>query len=220
MSLTKKEVCKLLGISPSTLTRRMAAGRYKFTRTGEGQYAEVSFTHADIGLPEPVVPVPEDRKIFAEQEPVVTRVLSVMEISKEQKDADFAERYLAGEVPDSAGNYVTGVNPQWPTKGIQSLLGPMDAQPKVKPDTQAHMDPALQGVTEPDADICRGISPSFVKRVSVDSDEFQERLHPGFAERQTAMYRAAGIREPSPQAKKQVVDRAAILAAFEKGFSR
>src|SRR5882724_7824456 len=53
IQLTKTQACELLGISPKTLGRRMASGRYTFTRTGEGQYAEVSFTHSDLGLPEP-----------------------------------------------------------------------------------------------------------------------------------------------------------------------
>jgi len=66
LTLTKKEACKLLGISPRTLERRMASGRYTFTRTGEGQFAELSFTHTGIGLPEPApvvepVPVVEDQ---------------------------------------------------------------------------------------------------------------------------------------------------------------
>jgi hypothetical protein len=51
--LTKRDACRLLGISERTLRRRMADGTYKFTRNGEGQYAEVRFTYADLGLPEP-----------------------------------------------------------------------------------------------------------------------------------------------------------------------
>ncbi len=48
MTFTKKQAAALLGISPRTLDRRMKAGVYKFTRTGEGQFAELSFTHADL----------------------------------------------------------------------------------------------------------------------------------------------------------------------------
>jgi hypothetical protein len=38
IQLTKKQVLDLLGISPKTLGRRMASGRYKYTRNGEGRY--------------------------------------------------------------------------------------------------------------------------------------------------------------------------------------
>ena len=51
----------------------------------------------------------------------------------------FAERYRVNEVPDSAGNYFNGTNPQWPTKGIQTLLGPLEPKAKEKFPCQAHM---------------------------------------------------------------------------------
>ena len=51
--MNKREAATLLHISPRTLERRVKAGRYTCTRAGEGQYAEVSFSYADIGLSEP-----------------------------------------------------------------------------------------------------------------------------------------------------------------------
>jgi hypothetical protein len=200
--MTKKEACALLGISPRTLERRMTSGRYTFTRTGEGQFAELSFTHSDIGLPEssPVAVPP------AESKPVHD-VQIRPEYNDEPTERTFAERYLANEVPDSAGNYSDGSNPRWPTKGVQSLLGPIDAMPRVRPDTTAHMDPALIG------DIATAPNP-------VDSDEYQELLHPGHADRIVAMYASAGVRQPSEQQRKQALDCRAISAAFRQGFSR
>jgi hypothetical protein len=59
--MNKREAAALLHISPRTLERRMKAGVYQFSRAGEGQFAEVSFSYADIGLSEPAppaVPVP------------------------------------------------------------------------------------------------------------------------------------------------------------------
>lgn len=50
--MTKKEAAQALGISLRTLERRMADGSVKFSR-GDEQFAEVSFTLADLGLPEP-----------------------------------------------------------------------------------------------------------------------------------------------------------------------
>jgi excisionase family DNA binding protein len=75
--LTKKEAARLLGISERTLRRRMQDGTYKYTRLGDGQFAEVRFTYADLGLeqprsePEPVVPKPPkpEPKVEVEPEP-------------------------------------------------------------------------------------------------------------------------------------------------------
>ena len=201
--MTKREACGLLGISLRTLDRRMASGRYTFRRTGEGQFAEILFTHADIGLPEPVLaPVP----VPAESKPVHD-VQIRPEYNDEPTERSFAERYLANEVPDSAGNYFDGSNPRWPNKGVQSLLGPIERMPRVRPDTTAHMDPALIG------DIATAPNP-------VDSDEYQELLHPGHFDRIAAMYTSAGVRQPSEQQRKQALDCRVIAAAFRQGFSR
>jgi hypothetical protein len=199
--MTKKEACALLGISPKTLERRMTSGRYTFSRAGDGQFAELSFTHADIGLPEPT-PVPVPVKIKAAHDVQIRP-----EYNDEPTERTFAERYLANEVPDSAGNYSDGTNPRWPTKGVQSLLGPIEPMPRVRPDTTAHMDPALIG------DIATAPNP-------VDCSEFQELLHPGHASRVAAMYTSAGIRQPSEQQRKQALDCRVIAAAFRQGFSR
>lgn len=56
-TLSKKQACALLHISESTLLRRMKAGRYQFTRIGEGKWAKVEFTYAGIGLQEPAPPL-------------------------------------------------------------------------------------------------------------------------------------------------------------------
>jgi len=218
MTLTKKEACKLLGISPRTLERRVASGRYAFTRTGEGQFAELSFTHADIGLPEPTpTPVPVDIK---PEHDVQIRP----EYNDEPTERSFAERYLANEVPDSSGNYSDGTNPRWPTKGIQTLLGPVEPMQRVRLDTTAHMDPALIGGGEKDdngnfkpVNTCL---PSFVKNMGVDSDEFMELLQPGHADRKAEMYQKAGLHQQSEQQRKQALDCRAIAAAFRQGFSR
>jgi hypothetical protein len=133
--MTKKQVCALIGISPKTLERRMAKGVYKFTRTDEGQYAHVSFTHADVGLPEPapasepvISPAPAVPEPIPEPEfaPVP---LGAVELQREA-DERFAQDYKRGEATDSAGNTINGTNARWPTKGIQTLLGPMEPKPR------------------------------------------------------------------------------------------
>ena len=138
--MSKKEACALLGISPKTLQRRMSKGVYKFTRAGEGQYAELSFTHAGLGLPEPEsapdrvidlayaapepTPEPEPAPTFSPTPP------GPIELQREA-DERFAQDYKRGEATDSAGNTINGTNERWPTKGIQSLLGPQEPRPKV-----------------------------------------------------------------------------------------
>jgi len=51
--MNKTEAAAALAISLRSLERRMRNGRVHFTKTGDGQYSEVSFTRADLGLPEP-----------------------------------------------------------------------------------------------------------------------------------------------------------------------
>ena len=136
--MTKKQVCALLSISPKTLERRMARGIYKFTRSGEGQYAPVSFTFADLGLPEPVpeptpvletVPVVEPTPELAPAPTFSPTPLGPIELQREA-DERFAQDYKRGEATDSAGNTINGTNERWPTKGIQTLLGPMEPKPR------------------------------------------------------------------------------------------
>jgi len=81
MRLSKKEAANLLHISLSTLERRIKAGKYTCTRTGEGQYSPLMFTYADIGLTEPapapvapldLFPAPP---VMPEPEPAETRAV-------------------------------------------------------------------------------------------------------------------------------------------------
>jgi hypothetical protein len=152
--MTKKEVCALLSISPKTLQRRIAQGTYTATRTGEGQYAELSFSFADIGMPEPApavpeptpvvetapaVPVPTPERLRQTGDPEVI-ILGPIE-EQRQSDLAFAEAYKRGEATDSAGNQINGTNERWPTKGVQSLLGPMEPKAKKKFSCDEHMGP-------------------------------------------------------------------------------
>jgi hypothetical protein len=113
------------------------------------------------------------------------------------------EMWNTGAVTDSLGNNALG-NESRPTTGVVSLIGPHEPMPRVRPDSAAHMNPALVGGTE------RVENP-------VDSDDFRELLNPGFKERKTAMYASAGIKQPSEQEGKQRNDIAMIRAAFRTG---
>jgi hypothetical protein len=174
---------------------------------------------ARMGLPAIVEEKPEpedDRKIFADVGRTSTDVPTVGRSSPDvpvrdrqgftDDPADNLARWNAGEIADSAGNTVNG-NERWPSKGIQTLLGPIEPMPRVRPDTTVHMDPALVG------DVTAAPNP-------VDSDAFNELWHPGTADRKAQMYQQCGVRQPSEQQRKQAVDRAAIAAAFRQGWSR
>lgn len=153
MTLTKKEACKLLGISPRTLDRRMAKGQYKFTRSGVGQFAELSFTHADIGLPEPAPVVELVPAVTVEPEPqFAPSPLSESELRAEA-DQRFADDFKRGKATDSLGNKIDGTNEKWPLKGAQSLVGIRDdydpSDLGLGPvNHQAHMDQRLIGTND------------------------------------------------------------------------
>jgi hypothetical protein len=81
--------------------------------------------------PEPTVP----SAVRPELPPLAQRVAD---------DLDFAERYLRGEVSDSAGNYYDGHNARWSER--VSLLGP-GVEPAPQPECNAHINPALRSDT-------------------------------------------------------------------------
>jgi hypothetical protein len=158
-------------------------------------------------------PTPEDRKMFADvSEPYTPRRVPVIgepdafrpqENGFSENAAANQEKWNTGAVTDSLGNNALG-NESRPTTGVVSLIGPHEPMPRVRPDSTAHMNPALVGCTE------RVENP-------VDSDDFRELLNPGFKERKTEMYASAGIKQPSEQEGKQRNDIAMIRAAFRTG---
>jgi hypothetical protein len=132
-TLSKAEACALLHISDSTMTRRMRKGVYKFTRTGSGQYAAVSFTYEGLGL---VEPSPEPTPAVAEAQPTPAVEAKPVPTLQEASGLPIAE--------DSLGNPIGG-----PSK--YSLLGPQPpVEPRPKPGLFDHMDQALLGDTVTD----------------------------------------------------------------------
>ena len=141
--MTKQEAADALFISPRTLDRRMKDGTYKFTKTADGK---VSFTHADLGLPESVVTPPKEIPLPYQDEPAPARK-PAMRAHKpfpiKQKTADdlkFAEAYLSGEATDSYGNKVDGTNARCPTSGPQCGVTKPAVTESAPQDTQSHMD--------------------------------------------------------------------------------
>lgn len=78
-------------------------------------------------------------------------------LTREEMDEQFAADYLAGKQTDSCGN----------GRDVKtcSLLGPVDIEPSVPGDPQAHMVPALLGTNDSTG------APAEVKRHSFESGE-------------------------------------------------
>ncbi|MFZ0859974.1 MAG: hypothetical protein WCA27_14920 [Candidatus Sulfotelmatobacter sp.] len=213
--MTKKQVCELLSISPKTLQRRIAKGQYKFTRVGDGQFAELSFTHADLGLPEPApVPVPEPtpepvapasnldaRPRRAEPEVIILGPI------EEQRQADlaFAEAYKRGDAADSLGNKIGGTNDSRPTLGAVSLVGPIEASQRPAIDTQAHMTSpigASDAINAPRHSFDKGLSDDDL--AAMRSDWKRRGGGPSMSEQRLAIERSkANINEAFNYARRQ-----------------
>jgi hypothetical protein len=218
ITLNRFQAAALLGIGERTLRRRVEKGIYQCTRVGAGDFAEVSFTYAQLGLVEPApVVVPEAVEIISvhdgpklEVEPEPQPVFAPHPASpidlKAEEDFRFSQAYLAGEVTDSAGNNVNGTNERFPTKGHVSLLGPTEQIPRTKPDTQAHMNPALVGTSR----TMSGVDCEPVAHAGSNN-------HPLNGAFRTVAYKKHPEAE---QDSKIFVDRAVFTAALRKGFVR
>jgi hypothetical protein len=143
--LNKKQVCELLHISNSTLDRRMKDGTYKFTKAA-GQFGEVTFTRADLGLPA----LPEIKLPYQDTEPVSISckpkhfIMPTPAIEKKQnEDLAFASRYLAGAATDSFGSKVDGTNDLCPTTGAATLVNVPVKEFQPPADSQSHIKPEL-----------------------------------------------------------------------------
>ncbi|SRR5712692_71484 len=100
-TLSKDDACALPHISDSTMTRRMRKGVYKFTRTGDGQYAPITFTHEQLGLP---TPEPEPTPTVAEAQP--TPAVKAKPIP--MPDIAAPDAFNPQEYRDGFGHTITG----------------------------------------------------------------------------------------------------------------
>ena len=210
MTLNKQQACELLHISPTTLWRRMKAGTYTSTR-GEGQFAALSFTYADLGLTEPTPAVNHDVQIAEQYDdaPLEKPIAAPRAQSRDDADRSFAEAYRSGDAADSAGNRIDGTNERFRTKGIQSLLGPVEIE-RTPVSTTSHMDPALVGTKGPDAG-----------SQYLDSLERQRDVgNITVAQYDALQANSVKARRMCEQMNKTFLDRVAIENAFRHGFSR
>lgn len=127
MTYSRKEAAVMLGISLSTLKRKMASGEIQFSRHGEGQFSEVFFTAQQLGINEAVNHSPA---------PGTPTHKPVPDISE---PGAFVPQEMT---EDSIGNSIHG------SKRTYSLLGP---NPPIEytpaPGTTDHMDAALLGTS-------------------------------------------------------------------------
>ena len=214
--LTKKQVCSLLKIGYSTLGRWMREGKIKFTREqAVGAFeSAVFFRRADLAefLPSapivasiaaPVRNAAPSKVGHYEDEPAPRAQ------SRENADLSFAEAYKAGDATDSAGNKIDGTNDRFRTKGIQSLLGPIEVEKPVVSGT-SHMNPALVGGAGESGNTAYINSLEYhLKAGSITQEQYEEM--------QSASVKA---RRQCEQTNKTYLDKAAILAAFKHGYSR
>jgi excisionase family DNA binding protein len=231
MTLSIKEACTVLGISRATIYRKMHTGELKCSRTapdGVG-HQSVTFTPQQLGITEAQIKgeislhdVPVNAYYegavthsvtappCAEKSPIMEsfqpRPLTAIE-RRQLDDLEFAEKYVAGEATDSMGNSITGGNPNWRAHGPVTALGPRSPRPKQRPDLFSHM---VKGT----------LSDPTAPHNPVDSDEVEELRHPSHLKRKADMYQNTGLKKPSDQERKQVLDVAAISAAFRAGYSR
>jgi hypothetical protein len=220
-TLNRFQAAALLGIGERTLRRRVEKGLIQCTRVGKGDFAEVSFTYEQLGLPEPapceshplhdvVDEVSLHRVAKLEIEPELKPVFAPHPASpidlKAEEDFRFSQAYLAGEVTDSAGNNVNGTNERFPTKGHVSLLGPREPQRLKRLSTTSHMQPGLVGTSR----TMGGVDGEPVAHAGSNN-------HPLNGAFRTDAYK----KHPEAQQDSKIfVDRAVFTAALRKGFVR
>jgi excisionase family DNA binding protein len=210
--LTKREAAALLGIGVSTLGRKMREGKIKFTKVEAGRFeSAVFFDRDDLAA---LLPSEKQPTVPLDPFPPVEAAPKPKPVPEAKPDTrTWAELHRDGVVPDSLGNYLNEVNPDFPSSGCCSLIGPpgsvVPPEPKTL-DTTAHMVQAL--VTQPGPSANEQYINSLERHRDVGnitSDHYDSLI--GSANK---------ARRMSGQERKQCLDRAAILQAFRFGYSR
>jgi hypothetical protein len=195
MTLSKAEACALLHISESTMTRRLKAGRYKAEKQGEGKFAPLVFTYADIGLTEPVAEVESASESDA-HEPIVPSTVRPEPIPDIQEENAFNPN----EYRDGFGHTVTG-------NDHHKMFASQPPGKKVA--TDDHMPEGLRTAVTGAENL-------------VDSDAYRDLIRtpgtPTVAERMAVMGRSN--RTLTDAEKRRFVDRAAFRAGLREGYAR
>lgn len=133
LELTIKETCERLNICRATLDKRIALGEIK-TRKTEAVRAGKKGVVVLFEIPDPKPQAKPTSAGTIEQNNPAPK----LEPTPETPDEEFARRYLANEIPESFGNYHSGVrdeegtlhkNPKFPEYGAVSFLGPLREPP-------------------------------------------------------------------------------------------
>ena len=174
--LTIKQACDLLKISRSTFKRRVKSGRYG-PGTTSGKQGHPGEVYPNIQLFGLAITRPRcagaatNRFAVRRRRPcgasVRPDIETVAPVIHKDPDADFAERYLSGEIADSLGNYFKDHRPV-------SLLGPITFE--IDPvELQGHMRPELVAKPREGGEMSAA-SPTYDER---DEDEKTFRTESG-----------------------------------------
>jgi hypothetical protein len=253
MKLSRNEVCKRVPIGLSTFDRWAKSGKLEVFRDGTLTNAKKEVVWASLESLGKALGIADDTELRQRlglptvthdvtinvnyDNPQPERVPDIREPdafrpqSRAQQDREFAEKYRSGEATDSAGNKIDGTNSRWPLSdrddGIAAvtLLGPTAKEPKVKGETQNHMEPGLLSDRDENGEaivgpVRMGCVPSFVNINMMEGEGFTRRgatLAKGLSQEQydKAMHdweRSGG--GPSEQEKMVRLHRSNISAAF------
>lgn len=152
MRVSKKQMAEHLGVSVSTIDRKVKRGELTPVFGEKTSFGKptVSFEIAEPAEPSSTRPEPSDPNLGShpESEPsanLAERPQSNID-AKLEDDFHFAHRYLQGQATDSQGNRIDGSNVRYSEP--VTLLGPEPQIEYTPPSsTTEHMNPALVGGT-------------------------------------------------------------------------
>lgn len=249
MQLSIKQACAILGISRTTLYRRLTAGTLQCTRSAEQQKGFeqiVHFSPEQLGLNESQVlarlsahDVTVNENYEDPRDKVSLRPESAPSDKLSERPAprgDFAASDIT--IPSAA------FQPRELTVLEQKALSDIEFAQEFQAGNAvdscgnsvtgnrswpSHGKISLLGPSGPSEPKPKLLGNEHMTSPTGDatapphpvtSDETTERWHPGAAARKREQYQAAGQRQPSQQEAKKTLDAAAIRAAFRHGYSR
>lgn len=164
LKLSRTDVCKRLEMSVDTFDRWTKRGRLEVFRDGTLTNAKKQVVWATLEAIGKALGITDENKLRIRlglpdlsterlnaamrgenipAEPPEAPCADTPELplltQREEMDREFARRFLAGEVPDSFGNFFNGGNSQY-SKPC-TMLGPVEPAPPAP--LQSHMNPAL-----------------------------------------------------------------------------
>jgi hypothetical protein len=144
MKLSRKDAAAHLGVSLATLDRHIKAGKLNVTY---GEPNRLGKRTVFVDFPEIPEPTPEPVTVAPAPEPMPMPVLPLVSQIEERllDDAEFARRYIEGEIGDTYGNTFRRTR--------YSALGPAPPIERRPEPINGHIHPALMpNLAQPSAD--------------------------------------------------------------------